>query len=347
MKKRVVIGAIALFVVLTLCLLAFAQALLTPHDRAANPDAFLIHESMEATDTALDEVIFIGDCEVYESFSPVTLWQQYGISARVYGSPQQLMWHSYAVLDAALARSSPRVVVLSVYGLVYGSPQSEAYARMALEALPASAAKAQVLRDARCVEEDPLSYLFPLLRYHDRWSSLSVQDVKTLFQAPATVSSRGFLVRTEVIAGDWPSHEGGIARSDAFGALALEYFDRIVALCRENGAELVLVKAPTDSWRYPWLDEYEAHIVALAAQYELPYYNFLEHLSDIDYNPTTDSCDGGYHLNVWGAEKLTAYFGAILSEVYDLSDGRSDSARVDAWQSDIDRYEKQKGEKRE
>ena len=40
--------------------------------------------------------------------------------------------------------------------------------------------------------------------------------------------------------------------------------DEVAALCRENGAALVLIKAPTDSWRYPWHDEYEAKAIALA-----------------------------------------------------------------------------------
>ena len=124
--------------------------------------------------------------------------------------------------------------------------------------------------------------------------------------------------------------------------MALDYFERIVSLCREKEIELVLVKAPTDSWRYPWHDEYEAKAVALAEQYALAYYNFLNDFEAIGLDFSTDTYDAGLHLNVHGAEKLTAYFGNILDETYDLTDGRQDDTLAAAWQEDIARYEAQK-----
>ena len=344
MKKTKWIGAGALFVALTTLLLAAAQVLLVPRDRTVNPESFLLADYFEATDVDGDEVIFLGDCEVYEAFSPAVLWQEYGISARVCGTPQQLLWHSYAILEEVLERSAPRVVVLGVYGLTYGEPQSEAYNRMVFDHLPASLTKWQVLGDAMTDEEGLASYLLPLLRYHDRWSQLTWRDVSLLFEAQEPVSVRGYLVQTGIVPGEEPNHEGARPpRDDAFGELALDYFDRIVSLCRERGIELVLVKAPTDSWRYPWHDEYEAKVQALAEQYGLSYYNFLNDADKIDLDWSTDTYDTGHHLNVWGAEKLSRYFGNILVENYDLTDGRQDEALAAVWNEDIARYEKKKG----
>lgn len=343
MKKAKWIGAGALFVVLTTLLLGVAQVLLVPRDRTVNPESFLMADYFEAVDTEGDEVIFLGDCEVYEAFSPAVLWQEYGISARVCGTPQQLLWHSYAILEEVLERSAPRVVVLGVYGLTYSEPQNEAYNRMVFDHLPTSLTKWQVLGDAMTAEESFASYLFPLLRYHDRWSQLTWRDLSLLFETQEPVSVRGYLVQTGIVPGDAPGHEGARPpRDDAFGELTLDYFDRIVSLCRERGIELVLIKAPTDSWRYPWHDEYEAKVQALAEQYGLSYYNFLNDADEIDLDWSTDTYDTGHHLNVWGAEKLTAYFGNILAKNYDLTDGRQNEALVAAWNKDIARYEAQK-----
>ena len=44
------------------------------------------------------DVIFIGDCEVYANFSPMELYRDYGITAYIRGSSQQLIWQSYYVL---------------------------------------------------------------------------------------------------------------------------------------------------------------------------------------------------------------------------------------------------------
>lgn len=347
MKKTRWIGAAAVFVVLTALMLGAAQALLVPHDKAANPEAFLLADYFEA-DTASDEVVFIGDCEVYEAFSPATLWQEYGISSRVCGTPQQLIWHSYAVLEEVLERSDPKVVVLSVYGLIYDEPQNEAYNRMVFDHLPASGTKWQVLRDAMTEGESLASYALPLLRYHDRWTELSWRDVTTLLDEQAPVSVRGYLMQTEIVAGDRPNHEGALPpRDGAFEGMAPDYFDRIVSLCRDKGVELVLIKAPTDSWRYPWHDEYEAKAAALAQKYDLPYYNFLKDIDTVGLDFATDTYDAGLHLNVYGAEKLTTYFGEILKENYDLTDGRQDDVLAAAWEKDIARYEAQKEKGRE
>lgn len=342
MKKKRWIGAVAVFIVLTVALLTLAQALLVPHDKAANPEAFLAEDYFDA-DVSLDEVLFLGDCEVYESFSPVTMWQEYGISSRVCGTPQQLMWHSYAILEEAFERSSPRVVVLGVYGLLYNEPQIEAYNRMVFDHMPTASAKWQVMSDALTEGESRLSYLFPLLRYHDRWSQLTWRDVTALFEDQGPVSIRGYLMQTDIVPGEMPGLDGALPPSDdAFGELALDYFDRIVSLCRDNGAELVLVKAPTGSWRYPWHDEYEAQVLALAAKYQLTYYNFLNDFDRIGLDFSTDTYDAGLHLNVYGAEKMSRFFGEILSQNFDLTDGREDVHIAAAWAEDIARYEAQK-----
>jgi hypothetical protein len=69
MKKTRWIWAALTFVVLTALLLGTALALLVPHNKAANPEAFLLADYFEA-DTGSDEVVFLGDCEVYEASRP-------------------------------------------------------------------------------------------------------------------------------------------------------------------------------------------------------------------------------------------------------------------------------------
>lgn len=345
MNKKNVVGAVLLFLFLTVFLAAHAQILLLPHDRASNPEAFLLHEYLDIGDKEA-EIVFLGDCEVYETFSPVAMWQEYGIDSRVVGTPQQLIWHSYAVLEKVLEYSEPNLIVLSVYGLVYGEPQSEAYNRMVMDALPMSDTKRELMDVALAEDESRLSYYIPLLRYHDRWSELTWGDFRTLFGKQEAVNSCGYVVKTDVVpaARALPDHEGALPpREDAFGETVLAYFDRMVTLCRERGVELLLVKAPTDSWRYPWHEEYEQKTVELAEAYGLSYYNLLDCAEEIGLDMTTDSYDGGYHLNVSGAEKTSLYFGAVLKASYKLKDTKKYySHRHPYWEAEVERYERMK-----
>ena len=74
--------------------------------------------------------------------------------------------------------------------------------------------------------------------------------------------------------------------------------------------------------------------------------NLIEEIG-IDWE--TDTYDAGLHLNVWGAEKLSSYFGKILQEQCGVSDRRDDASISADWaekvQTYYDRYEKLTSEK--
>ena len=100
MKKRLFcIAYVALTLALLIFLLFIAQNILMPKYSATHiPDGALTSEYY-AESPVRHDVIFIGDCEVYESFVPAKLWEEYGISSYVRGNAQQLAWHSYYLLE--------------------------------------------------------------------------------------------------------------------------------------------------------------------------------------------------------------------------------------------------------
>ena len=125
----------------------------------------------------------------------------------------------------------------------------------------------------------------------------------------------------------------------------LECIDDVRTLCEENGITLVLIKAPTNNWKYHWYDEWDEQIVAYAQKHTLPYYNFIGLDDEIGIDWATDTYDAGVHLNVYGAEKLSRYFGAILKEELHVSDLSDDEALSSYYAALARRYdtEKQKG----
>ena len=121
-------------------------------------------------------------------------------------------------------------------------------------------------------------------------------------------------------------------------SVSFDYLERMRLLCEENGVELILIKAPTNNWKYYWYDEWDVQIRAYAEQTGLAYYNFIEEEEAIGIDWSTDTYDAGAHLNVYGAEKLTDYFGAILREKHGISDQRTNAAEAAEWQALLDRY---------
>ena len=70
----------------------FAQSLLMPKYVTDIKEGTLIAEFYSEKDKNFD-VFFIGDCEVYENFSPVKLWTEYGINSYIRGSAKQTVLH--------------------------------------------------------------------------------------------------------------------------------------------------------------------------------------------------------------------------------------------------------------
>lgn len=281
------------------------------------------------------DVIFIGDCEVYENFSPVTMWRECGITSYIRGTAQQLIWQSYYLLEEAFRHESPKIVVYNVQAMKYDEPQSEAYNRMALDGMHLNASKLGAIRASMTEEEEFISYLIPLLRYHSRWEEISGEDWEYLFhRKPVTVA--GYLMRADVKPMKrLPS--APILADTEIGSRCWEYLDKIHALCEQHGARLILIKSPS-IWPH-WYDEWEEQIRDYANTNGLDYINFLPLSEEIGIDFSTDTYDAGLHLNVYGAEKASAYFAHLLSDRYGLADHRGDSALAADWNSKCEQYD--------
>ena len=70
----------------------------------------------------------------------------------------------------------------------------------------------------------------------------------------------------------------------------------------------------------------------------MDYYNFKLITDDIGINYNTDTYDGGLHLNLNGAIKLTNYFGQILKDNYNLKDYREEKNINDIYSKKIFMY---------
>lgn len=332
--KHLLTGVIS---TLVLCgLLWFAQRLLMPKYQSKSIEGSLTEEYYR--ETLPHDVLFIGDCEVFSNISPITLYRDFGIASYIRGSAQQLAWHSYYLLEDALQTEKPSVVVFNVLALKYGEPQSEAYNRMTIDGMRWSAAKIGVIRDSMTEGEDPVSYVFPLLRFHDRWSDLKAEDVRCLFRK-APVAHAGYLLRTDV---------RPVTQTPAVAPLtdphlpdtSMEWLGKMADLCERNGIELVLIKSP--SIVPHWYDEWDADIHAFAESRGIWYVNTLQENDAIGIDYTTDTCDMGQHLNVYGAEKLSYWFGTELKKRFEIADRRNDPAYQAVWSEKIERYETEK-----
>lgn len=284
------------------------------------------------------DVIFVGDCEVYENFSPAVLWEEFGINSYIRGSAEQYIWQSYYLLEDTLRYETPQAVVFNIQSLQFSESQREAYNRMSLEGMEWSPVKVKAILASMKPEENFLDYVFPILRYHSRWSELTESDVTYMFQT-RPVSHNGYYMRVDVRPAE--NVPAGKPLADyGFGENAWKYLDMMAELCAEKDIRLILIKAPS---LYPyWYPQWEEQVEDYAAEKGLPYINFLELQEETGIDYTTDTYDGGLHMNLSGAEKLSRYIGRYLAGEIGLSDRRDEAELAGRWEEKLAAYEAEK-----
>ena len=310
---------ILIIIVIFILLFLFFTRLLSPKYATSLVEGSMI--SQYYNESKDHEVVFIGDCEVYANFSPMVMYEEEGIKAYIRGSSQQLIWQSYYILEETLKYEIPKVVVFNVNSMRYSEPVSEEYNRLTIDYMKWSKQKVDIINASMTEEESIWYYIFPILRYHSRYDKLTEEDFEYLFKRKDNTFN-GFLVNKNVK----PVENLPVQRKLAtyqFEDICYDYLNKITKLCKDNGIELVLIKAPS---LYPyWYDGYDEQIRNYAEENDIAFYNLKNNVEEIGIDYSADTYDGGLHLNLNGATKLSKFFAKLLKENYNLTDCRGDS----------------------
>lgn len=330
-KKAKIVIAI-LLIPITIGILYCVQRLLMPKYQKGVIEGSFTEEYYR--DEAPHDVLIFGDCDAYENIDPIRLYQQYGISSFIRGSGEQYIFQSYYLLEDALRYETPKIVILSVHSLQFDAARNESYNRMTLDGMRWSSSKVDAINASMMEGETFLSYVFPLLRYHDRWSELTKTDIEHIFSKDIT-SHNGYYMRCDTVPyAGFPPQTPLIDPS--FGDNAMLYLDKIRQLCEDNGIELILYRAPIE---FGWYEQWDANVEEYASMHGLTYLNLCEYTEEMGLDMSQDTYDGGIHLNLSGADKASDFIGAYLTANYDLTDYRNDPEVASVYEEKIEFYE--------
>lgn len=288
------------------------------------------------------DLIIVGNCESYENISPMVLWEEYGITSYIRGNANQLIPQSYVLLKETLKHEMPKAVILNIQAMTVEGQSTEEYNRMVFDGMKWSAEKLEGIRASCMSDEKLIEYIFPILRFKSRLFDLGADDVRYAFSEKPLYSYNGYYLRADIRPYDESAFPYERRREDySFPKQNMEYLKKITDLCQSNGVRLILMKAPS---AYPvWAEPYEEQIVSFAEENGLTYLNTYEH-DEIGIDLKWDTYDGGLHLNVYGAEKLSRWLGAVLKEEIGLEDHRGDPALSAAYDARLNDYTAEKEE---
>lgn len=270
-------------------------------------DASMSGISAEPDDSI--DMLFIGDSLVLNACLPLEMWHDYGYASFDLTTLAQKLPDTKTMLQLGTKSQHPKVIVFEVEPIF-----------------------------AKCTFDHALmnevERVFPVLRYHSYWRLFRLSELTTPPAVERSVS-RGALrthrsqsVDPEILKAYMaPSDE--VAEINSFSSW---YFARMLDYCRSKGATPVLVSIPCpNSWD---MARHNA-VTAWAAEQGVDYYDLNLKCDEIGIDWKFDSKDGGEHLNVRGAKKLSRYLGKLLDEQYDLPDHRGDEAYA-LWNEDYE-----------
>lgn len=338
-RKKII--SVIISIVVVVVVLYGATRLVMPKYATEIVEGNLIKEYYQEKDKDFD-VVFFGDCEVYENFSPLKMWQEYGINSYIRGSAEQYIWQSYYLMEETFKINKPKVAVFNIQSLQFNESQSEPYNRMTLDPMKWSMSKVNSILASMKEGEKFIDYVFPILRFHSRWSELTPEDFEYWFKEHS-VSHNGYYMRIDVR----PAENIPAPRKltdYSFGDKAWDYLDRMRQLCASEGVKLVLIKAPS---LFPhWYDEWDKQVLDYADKYGLDYINFLKIKEEVGLDYNTDTYDAGLHLNLSGAEKMAVYFGKYLKDKCGVPDRRGEAELNNSWKQKEVLYNKEIEEQR-
>ena len=139
---------------------------------------------------------------------------------------------------------------------------------------------------------------------------------------PSIRRTHGYRYSTKVTRLAMPDYMADTGEREQISAENRKAADRILQLCRENGAQLLLVELPTVT---SWNAARHRGVAEFAAARELEFLDLNLLYDQMGLDGAVAFRDAGNHLNVIGATAVTAYLGRYIARQYRLPDLRGNS----------------------
>ena len=327
------------FVVVFSLLFGYATDLLMRHDDESDE----IHAFYSEPKDTID-VLYVGSSPLLRGVSPMVMWQEHGFTGYVRASALQAPAVSYGLLAESLQYQKPKLVVLLCDNIFseYDYAEREGDLRRGLDGMRLSRYKLDIIREVTAADEQQslLSYVFPLMRYHDRWKEIDLAEDQP---EPLLEHSfkKGNVYLREIAPQTYP--EGFMeptGEAVSFDAEAKGYIEKSIALCKKKEIPVLLLHLPKMSWTY----ERSAALERFAAEQGSAYLDLdrAEYRTEIGLEPQVDYYDQG-HMNLTGTIKLSDWLGDWLKAQYSLPNHKTDAKISEEWNTDFAVYAEKTG----
>ena len=262
--------------------------------------------AIEAEPENTIDVLALGNSLGVSAICPPEMWDRYGMTVFNCGQDGANPVETCAVAERILTMQKPKICLIETDMLYQGN-------------------KDMMLRQVAL--KMPFQNAFPMIRYHNVWmTAVQVHPFRTYF--------KGYLVNGVTDAYTGGAYYEPTQEREEIKPIYLYYLRKMIRVLRSRGVVPVLYSAPS-----PGNYSMERHnrISDLAAEEDVLYYDMNEDPEAIGINWQEDTRDGGMHLNVRGAAKVSLDLADLLTSRYALEDHRGQAGYED-WENMIPIY---------
>lgn len=308
-KKRIILFRCTCVAIIFVVLLYASGKVFTPYYKMDTNQ----NKTFYRTEKDSVDVLIVGSSTLLVGLSPLELWENYGIVAHTRASTVQAPAVTWFNVKEAYKYQKPKVVVIGITSLFnsYDYDKNEPYVRRGMDFKKLSLDKLKTISEIteRSNSQHILDYVFPILRYHDRWKDLQLADIQNLRY------KRDFMRGQYPVYKSKPIESRAVVDKSVPAAKAdpdsWSFYKKTIDYCTEQGSKVIVVNMPDDRWNY---GKYlTAKDLLEKSGVEYIDFNLEESLEALSIDWNKDFYDP-HHLNPVGAQKTTAYLGNYLIE---------------------------------
>lgn len=334
-----VIKEIAYFIIFVICIFItidllnkiFVPKWIHPED---NMHGYITRGYFAEEKNSLD-VVFMGNSDTFRAISPMEIWNDHNITSYNYVSSGQRMWTAYYMLNEALKTQKPEVIMLNIDGIFFDNHSSMSNYRKVFDTAKMSKNKISAIMDPAFDFGigRKISLVFPFITYHTRYNELTNEDFQYAFSDYHNpYKGLDISVDSNPFEGEYLEEGNEVF---PLNDKVLKYLDMFVDKCKNENIKLEFVWLPSpDSWKVDRTNAAKEY----AQKHDIKYNDLNLIYKDLGIDFEKDTADGGDHLNIYGAKKVSKYLGDYLNDNYSFK--KHNKKIIKEWNKDYKDYVK-------
>ncbi len=328
-----------LFVLICAAIFLVAQFYLTcPEDYRNNE---WIGGFFEEEPNSLDAV-YLGSSEVYAFFQPPLAWDKYGIAVHNFTSNSQPFEAAKYIIEECRKTQPDAVYIIDTKQLIKNYTQDKYVVNLhyLFDYWPASTTKYKAMTELLFGGNYSFLNIYqkfelyvPLYRYHDRWQSLTEEDIsRSLNGLKGGSNFNRFLYNVADVEDLSIVYDYGTQPIEDYREEALR---DLCQYCIDNDVKVMFVSSPVCLENVDKRQKYN-YIGQIIQEYGLYFRDFNYEYDEIGIVFEEDYYDRD-HSNIYGSMKYTDYFSQILIEQWGFEDKRGQE-EYSSWDQGAEDY---------